>query len=162
MKVRGTKIAGMHMCVSITPGKLYEAKELDDGLFELIGDDGELCKFHPDWVEPVEDEQQPLEAQNVVQPKTIDSHYNFDYVLTEADREKGVVKIDPYFVAKQWRLGSKDDTGVLFHCLKNISRYSDKNTKEREIKALYLQIKRLAELEKVSLNEMVLEILKKS
>lgn len=107
--------------------------------------------------EIVEDE--PVQA---VPKKTIDSHYNFDYVLTETDREKGVIKVDPYFVAKQWRLGSKDDTGVLFHCLKNISRYSDKNTKEREIKALHLQIKRLAELEGVSLNEMVLEILNKS
>jgi hypothetical protein len=88
----------------------------------------------------------------VQQPKTIDSHYNFDYAITETDREKGVLKVDPYFVAKQWRLGGKDDTGVLFHCLKNISRYSDKNTKEREITALYLQVKRLAELENVKLD----------
>lgn len=109
--------------------------------------------------EPVQ--SQPLTEQNANSKKSIDSHYNFDYTLTEADREKGVIKVDPYFVSKQWRLGSKDDTGVLFHCLKNISRYSDKNSKEREIKALHLQIKRLAELEGVSLNEMVLEILDK-
>lgn len=93
--------------------------------------------------------------------RVLDAHYSFNYTLTDTDREKGVIKVDPYFVAKQWRLGSKDDTGVLFHCLKNISRYSDKNSKEREIKALYLQVKRLAELEGVSLNEMVLEILDK-
>lgn len=84
--------------------------------------------------------------------RVLDAHYSFNYTLTDADREKGVIKVDPYFVAKQWQLGSKDDTGVLFHCLKNISRYSDKNSKEREIKALNLQIKRLAELEGVSLD----------
>lgn len=95
-----------------------------------------------------------LDDETLEQPsqKAIDSHYStFVYTLTSADKKEGTLKVDPYFVAKQWGLGKKDDTGVLFHCLKNISRYSDKNTKEREIKALYLQVKRLAELENVNL-----------
>lgn len=85
------------------------------------------------------------------QTQWTDKHYDAYYTLTQKDVEAGKVKIDPYFVAKQWRLGEKDDTGVLFHNLKNISRYGEKNSKEREIKALHAQIKRLAEIEGVEL-----------
>lgn len=80
-----------------------------------------------------------------------DKHYDFSYQLTQKDIENGFVKVDPYFVARIWQLGKKDDSGVLFHNLKNISRYGEKNSKEREIRALYAQIKRLAELEGVEL-----------
>lgn len=82
-----------------------------------------------------------------------DKHYSFSYHLTELDFERGYIKIDPYFVAKQWKIGSKDDSGALWHCFKTIARFGEKNNREREIKALYAQIKRLAELEGVSLEE---------
>ena len=80
-----------------------------------------------------------------------DKHYDAFYHLTPKDIENGFVKVDPYFVARIWQLGKKDDSGVLFHNLKNISRYGEKNSKEREIRALYAQIKRLAELEEIEL-----------
>lgn len=79
------------------------------------------------------------------------SHYDWYYTLTEDDIKLGKVKIDPYFVNKVWQLNSKDDTGVLFHNLKTLSRFGDKNDVEREIKALYNQTKRMAELYNVDL-----------
>jgi hypothetical protein len=74
------------------------------------------------------------------------SHYDFKYNLSESDIEKGSVKIDPYFVANEWRLGEKDNSGILFHSLKTIARFGTKNEVEREVKALYFQAKRMAEL----------------
>ena len=85
--------------------------------------------------------------------KQIDTHYNFTYTLSEEDIKAGVLKCDPYFVGSVWKTGSRDDTGVLFHSLKTIARFGDKNDKAREIKALYLQAKRLAELNGVNLND---------
>lgn len=82
-----------------------------------------------------------------------DKHYNFNYTLTEKDIEAGSIKLDPYFVAKQWKIGSKDDSGALFHVLKTVARFGDKNDVEREIKALYAQIKRLAEINNVRLED---------
>jgi hypothetical protein len=84
-------------------------------------------------------------------PRSIDAHYDADYVLTDADRERGAVKIDPYFVALQWRTGTRDPSGVLFHMLKTIARFGDKNPREREIVALYKSLMRLAALEGVEL-----------
>lgn len=81
-----------------------------------------------------------------------DKHYDNNYTLTQKDIERGFVKIDPYRVSKQWRLGSKDESGVLFHILKTAARYGEKNSREREIKALHAQIKCLAEIEGVDLN----------
>lgn len=85
--------------------------------------------------------------------KKIDTHYNFNYTLTEQDKASGQIKIDPYFVGNVWKTGSRDDTGILFHSLKTIARFGDKNDKKREIKALYLQAKRLAEINGVNLDE---------
>jgi hypothetical protein len=76
--------------------------------------------------------------------KWSNSHYSYKY--------KDMI-IDPYFVSKTWKLGEKDNTGILFHCLKTIARFGTKNDKKREIKALYNQIKRLAELEDVDLEK---------
>jgi hypothetical protein len=84
-------------------------------------------------------------------PMKIDSHYNFFYMLSPEEIEAKQIKVDPYFVSKQWRVGERDTSGALFHSLKTIARFGDKNPKEREIKAIYLQIKRLAELEGVEL-----------
>lgn len=96
-------------------------------------------------------EEAPVEEP--VQPTAIDSHYNFNYSLTQWDHDMGVIKLDPYFVAKQWDLGSKDPSGVIFHILKTCARFGEKNDKGREIKAIYKSIKRLAELEGVTLEE---------
>jgi hypothetical protein len=82
-----------------------------------------------------------------------DKHYDNNYTLTQKDIERGFVKIDPYFVSKMWKIGSKDDSGALWHCFKTIARFGEKNSREREIKALYAQIKCLAEIEGVSLDE---------
>lgn len=83
--------------------------------------------------------------------KRIDTHYDFFYELTPFEAQFLQLKVDPYFVSKQWRIGERDHSGALFHILKTIARFGDKNPKEREIKAIYLQIKRLAELEGVEL-----------
>jgi hypothetical protein len=74
------------------------------------------------------------------------SHYDFKYKLTKLDIEKGEIKLDPYFISKQWDLGSKDPSGVIFHCLKTIARWGTKNSVDREIQALKAQIQRLEEL----------------
>lgn len=73
-----------------------------------------------------------------------DKHYDFTYELTEEDISKGSLKIDPYFVAKQWKTGSKDDSGALFHVLKTVARFGDKNGIEREVKALHAQVRGVA------------------
>lgn len=92
-----------------------------------------------------------LSVTEMTQPEYSSSHYNSFYTLTEKDIKAGKIKLDPYFVSKQWQLGKKDDSGILFHSLKTIARFGDKNSREREIKALYNQIKSLAELEGVEL-----------
>lgn len=85
--------------------------------------------------------------------KYSEKHYDFDYVLTEKDLATGKIRVDAYFVSKQWRLGSKDDSGALFHSLKTIARFGVKNPIEREIKALYSQAKALARIYDVDLGE---------
>lgn len=84
-----------------------------------------------------------------------DEHYSFLYKhpVTRGDSDVGFVeiKVDPYFVNKVWKLNSKEDSGGLFHNLKTIARFGDKNSVERELKALHAQIKRMAELNGVEL-----------
>ena len=81
------------------------------------------------------------------QTEWTDKHYDAIYKLTEKDIERGWIKIDPYRVSKQWRLGSKDESGALFHVLKTLARIGEKNSVEREVKALLAQIKCFAEIE---------------
>ena len=80
-------------------------------------------------------------------------HYDFTYHLTDEDILAGKIKLDPYFVSKQWRVGSRDDSGALFHSLKTIARFGDKNSVDREIKALYNQAKAMARIYGVDLEE---------
>lgn len=92
------------------------------------------------------------EVQSPVHPDGwTDKHYNFTYNLTDEDITKGSIKLDPMFISLQWRLGTKDPSCILYHNLKTISRFSEKNSVEREIKALYNQTKRMAELYGVEL-----------
>ena len=77
-----------------------------------------------------------------------DKHYDFYYDLTEEEIKNKRIKVDPYFVAKRWKLGEKDPSGCLFHIMKNSSRFGVKNSAEREIKALKDIVKRLEDLNK--------------
>jgi hypothetical protein len=133
----------------LTINRIYEVLGESNGWYSILNDEKEVSNYRTD--EFVHVDSSEAVAEETVPTAAIDAHYSFNYSLTQDDVDAGYIKVDPYFVAKQWALGSKDDTGVLFHCLKNISRYSDKNTKQREITALHLQIKRLAELEGVVL-----------
>lgn len=121
----------------------YGTYQLDNGWFYLA-ESLELVEDAPANEESVVDTVKAM--------PTIDSHYNFEYVLKEPDREAGIIKIDPYFVAKQWDLGSKDPSGVIWHIFKTCARFGAKNDKGREINAIYKSIKRLAELEGVDLD----------
>lgn len=146
MKVRITKCSSNLNWYCGKIGDKFEVKDYNGKWF--VCTDGIRLIQKDDCVELLYD------ADNSAMPssKPIDAHYSgFTYTLTESDKQAGVLKVDPYFVNKLWGISAKDSTGVLFHCLKNISRYSDKNSKEREIRALYLQVKRLAELEEVGL-----------
>jgi hypothetical protein len=78
-------------------------------------------------------------------------HYDLYYTLTEKDIESGKIKVDAYWVAKQWKTGSRDDSGALWHSLKTIARFGEKNDKAREIKALYNQAIALARIYDVEL-----------
>ena len=122
---------------------------LGTGAFYVGVSDLELVEqYNPDEAKPPEVVALGKELKST---DWTDKHYDAFYHLTPKDIENGFVKVDPYFVARIWQLGKKDDSGVLFHNLKNISRYGEKNSKEREIRALYAQIKRLAELEEIEL-----------
>lgn len=82
-----------------------------------------------------------------------DSHYDNYYELTKEDVLEGRVKLDTYLVAKVWKVGSKDDSGALWHSLKTINRFGQKNDVSREIQALYAQAKALARIYGVTLND---------
>lgn len=78
-------------------------------------------------------------------------HYDYYYTLTEEDIESGKIKIDPYFVSNHIKLGEKDASGILFHCLKNIFRWGHKNSIEREATSIIEQIKRYIEINNLKL-----------
>jgi hypothetical protein len=88
---------------------------------------------------------------DVVEDSFCQDHYNMYYTLTEKDIEDGKIKVDAYWVAKQWKTGSRDDSGALWHSLKTIARFGEKNGKVREIKALYNQAIALARIYDVEL-----------
>jgi hypothetical protein len=98
-------------------------------------------------------EVRPTQPVSTTKPSTTwtATHYNNTYTLTKEDIQRGNIKIDPYLVSMAWKLGEKDNTGVLFHNLKTIARFGGKNNIEREIVALHNQTKRLAELHGVLL-----------
>ena len=102
----------------------------------------------------LEKEEVPVRDDDIsVRPKDnyTTAHYNMYYHLTENDIEAGKIKVDAYWVAKQWKTGSRDDSGALWHSLKTIARFGEKNDKAREIKALYNQAKALARIYDVEL-----------
>lgn len=101
------------------------------------------------WI--IEDHFELLNKEKEGQSEYSVKHYDTFYYLTDKDLEEGKIKVDAYFVAKQWKVGSKDDSGALFHNLKTIARFGEKNSIDREIKALYNQTLALARIYGVSL-----------
>lgn len=91
------------------------------------------------------------EDEKSIEDSFCQDHYNLYYTLTEKDIEAGKIKVDAYWVAKQWKTGSRDDSGALWHSLKTIARFGEKNDKAREIKALYNQALALARIYDVEL-----------
>lgn len=81
------------------------------------------------------------------------NHYDKYYHLTPEDIAEGKIRLDAYTVAKVWKIGSKDDSGALFHTFKLFPRWGEKNTVEREIVALYNQAKALARVYNVKLED---------
>lgn len=81
------------------------------------------------------------------------AHYETYYELTEEDIRAGKIKMDAYFVGKVWKTGSRDDSGALWHTLKTIARFGEKNSVEREIKAIYNQAKALARIYNVEIGD---------
>lgn len=121
-----------------------------------------ICNTREEALEESSRFPEEMDAQIFVgfgssQPKEEDqysvSHYDNYYHLTEEDFEAGKIKVDAYWVAKQWRTGSRDDSGALWHSLKTIARFGEKNSVEREIKALYNQAKALGRIYGVKLDE---------
>ncbi|WOZ57517.1 ATPase [Pseudomonas phage vB_PseuGesM_254] len=99
--------------------------------------------------------QAKVDTPHEVQPTNswTASHYDTYYELTKEDIAAGKVKLDTYLVAKVWKVGSKDDSGALWHSLKTINRFGQKNDVSREIQALYAQAKALARIYGVKLND---------
>ena len=111
-------------------------------------------KYEPVLEESVDNLKESVkEVHSPVKSDWTDKHYDFNYYLTEEEIEKGFVKLDVYKVANVWGTGSKDNSGALWHSLKTIARFGDKNPVEREIKALYEQVKGLARENGVELKD---------
>lgn len=73
-----------------------------------------------------------------------DKHYDFTYKLSKEEIKKGEIKLDPYKVSSVWKLGERDNnSGILFHILKTITRFGLKNDEEREIQAIIKQAENL-------------------
>lgn len=80
-------------------------------------------------------------------------HYDHYYHLTPQDIADGKIRLDAYTVSKVWKIGSKDDSGALWHTFKLFPRWGEKNSIEREIRALYAQTKALAKIYNVKLGD---------
>jgi len=79
-----------------------------------------------------------------------DKHYDNYYTLTEDDIEAGKIRLDAYTVNRAWKINAWDDTGAAFHLLKTLPRIAnEKNDLERELTALYKQVKCLCKLHNV-------------
>lgn len=143
-KVGGTyTVGGFYQDGSIYLEEIHG--EFDPDYFELIEEYTKHKEEPPEYIPP----EVVVLGDELVPTLTdwTDKHYNAIYKLTEKDIERGWIKIDPYRVSKQWRLGSKDESGALFHVLKTLARMGEKNSVEREVKALLAQIKCFAEIE---------------
>lgn len=94
-----------------------------------------------------------VDDSGVINKEWTDKHYDHYYTLTPEDISEGKVRLDAYTVSKVWKIGSKDDSGALWHTFKLFPRWGEKNSVEREIKALYAQTKALAKIYNVKLDD---------
>jgi hypothetical protein len=137
--VQAEIIAMMEKCLEETKAVHTSLDEEEEGVFLITR----------------EDMQDHLKVEETAGNDWTDQHYDFTYKhpVTRGDVDVGYVeiKLDPYMVAKEWDLGGKDASGILFHITKTCARFGTKNTKAREVKALYAQVLRLAELNGVEL-----------
>jgi hypothetical protein len=103
------------------------------------------------WEDKPKQVETPLPKENT----WTDSHYDHSLriVVTKEDLTCGYkdVRLDAYTVSKVWKIGSKDDSGCLWHMFKCFPRYGEKNSVEREIRALHAQVLCLAKIENVDL-----------
>lgn len=131
-------------------GEEYPILETDDtGIHSFFNSMGILSRYHPDFVSEYLIEVDSEEGHS----DWSDKHYDHYYTLTEEDIEAGKIKLDVYTVSNVWGIGSKDDSGALWHTFKIFPRFGEKNSEEREIKAMYEQVKALAKVKGVKLEE---------
>lgn len=115
---------------------------------QFITSEGEL------WIDYVKDWPEDFKlVEETIKSDYSTKHYDSYYHLTDKDIEDGKIKVDAYFVGKVWRTGSRDDSGALWHTLKTVARFGEKNSVEREIKALYNQAKALGRIYGVDLDD---------
>ena len=113
---------------------------------------------HEWWVDGGEGEywefvESPAKTTDKPQCNWTAKHYDHYYTLTPEDISEGKIRLDAYTVSKVWKIGSKDDSGALWHTFKLFPRWGEKNSVEREIKALYAQTKALAKIYNVKLED---------
>lgn len=141
MKVKITQCSYTTYWYKNKIGMICDVKPYNE-VFYVLTDNVSLVEIN-DCVQIVEQPEQP---------KKIDTHYNFNYALPRDMKQGETIKVDPYFVSHMWNLGGKDPSGVIWHIFKTCARFGEKNDKAREITAIYKSIKRLAELEGVTLD----------
>lgn len=131
----------------VEPGSKYES-------FWIDSDDARITYKSIDdaWESPAKAPNIQVKISGDPSTQWSKSHYDYDYKLTAEDIECGSIRIDPYFVSNIWKLGSKDESGALFHTLKTIARFNVKNEVEREVKALHAQVLALARVKGVKLS----------
>jgi hypothetical protein len=116
---------------------------LDEGDWIIIED--------IDNMEPVEDP-----SVTVATSEWTANHYDVNYTLSEKEIEQGFIRLDTYKVNKAWGINAVDPTGAGFHCLKTLNRIPrQKNTLERELRALIGQVKCWANEEAIDLSDIV-------
>lgn len=122
-------------------GKKMKLNKISNEAFDYIQEDS-IFLWKEEWLVPIEEDTDTQEKQPVKSDYT-DTHYDFKYNLTQEDIDRGYIKIDPYFIGNEWKVGEKDPSGILTHNLKTIARFGDKNSKRRESEALVKQSENL-------------------
>lgn len=92
--------------------------------------------------------EQYVDISTPIKEECDTQHYNFTYTLTEKDLKNGFIRVDPYWVSNQWKLGEKDPSGCAFHILKTLARLFTKkgNTKTREIESIQKTAMRMEDI----------------
>ena len=85
------------------------------------------------------------------------NHYNANIPLSKVDIKNGFVRADAYSIYRANNISKHDKSGILFHTLKTILRFGEKNTIDREISAILNQSLRLARDEGVDIRKFLIE-----